>query len=284
MTGSRPGSPKARTLGAELRKAREDAGIGVRELARRLNRGHAWVTRTEAGTRAVTPEDVTGVVVALGVSGQERDRLVGLARESDGPDWIHTGIPGVHQELVTLIEYERTASAISEVAPLLLPGLLQTPDYARAVMAGLPAGEVETRVAMRASRRDMLISRDAPEFEAIILETALTTPILSGEPAVDQYRHLLKLAELRNVTIRVVRTTPPRWTPAHEGRFIIFEFPKASPIVHLEHIKSSAFLTSPDVVEAYRTTLGTLREMAITPAGSAEFIASCIERAEEDAR
>ncbi|MEV5539446.1 helix-turn-helix transcriptional regulator [Saccharopolyspora shandongensis] len=284
MTRSRPGNPKARTLGAELRKAREEAGIGVRELARILGCAHAWVTRSEAGTRIATPEDVTAIAVALGIAGVERERLVDLAREDGGPNWLRAGIPGVHQDLATLINYERTAKSIFEVAPLVIPGLLQTPEYTRAVMVDCAPGELETRVAMRASRRDILSARKAPAFEAVILESALTAPIVDAEAMADQYRHLRKIAELENVTIRIVPLLPPRWTPAHSGQFMLFEFPKAPPLVHLEHFASAAFLTSPGVVTAYSEALSTLRAESMDPDDSMEFIAACLTRAEETAQ
>ncbi|MEU5853204.1 helix-turn-helix domain-containing protein [Saccharopolyspora shandongensis] len=284
MTRSRLGNPKSRTLGAELRKAREEAGIGVRELARILGCAHAWVTRSEAGTRIATPEDVTAIAVALGATGSERERLVELAREDGGPDWLRTGIPGVHQDLATLIDYERDARAIFEVAPLLIPGLLQIPDYTRAVMVGCSPGELETRVAMRASRRDILTGRRAPTFEALILESALTAPIATPEAMADQYRHLLKIAELDNVTVRIIPEGPPRWTPAHSGQFMLFEFPKAAPLVHLEHLGFAAFLTSPGVVATYAEAISSLRAISMDQDESMEFIAACTTRAEETAQ
>ncbi|WP_092926046.1 helix-turn-helix domain-containing protein [Actinopolyspora alba] len=274
MTGTRPGSPKARTLGAELRKARESTGTGVRELARKLNIGHAWITRTETGVRTATPEDVAGITVALGLSASERDRLTELARESDGPDWLRAGIPGVHQELVTLIEYERTASAITEVAPLLVPGLLQTADYARTVMATSQGPEQETRIAMRSSRRDILTSRQAPTFEAILMERALTERIAAPEIMADQLRHVGKIADLPNVTLRIIPSNPGAWTSAHSGQFMLIEFPRAAPIVHLEHLGSAAFLTAPHAVEIYKDAVGNLRDAAMTPEQAKEFVAA----------
>ncbi|MGI8308122.1 helix-turn-helix domain-containing protein [Saccharopolyspora hattusasensis] len=282
MTRSTSGSPKARTLGAELRRAREAAHVGVRELARRLQRAHAWVNRTESGVRAITPEDVTGIAVALGLSTSERERLVELAREDDGPNWLRAGIPGVHQELVTLIEYERTASKIVEAAPLLVPGLLQTSEYARAVMSGTPGPDMETRIAMRASRRDILVKRNPPAFEAILMERALADPIDDPEVMVDQLRHLQKVAELPNVTLRVIPSMLRQWTPVHSGQFMIFEFPKAAPIVHLEHLGSAAFLTAANVVDTYQAALGTLRHAAMNPEESVEFIAACETKTEEN--
>ncbi|MCA1185067.1 MULTISPECIES: helix-turn-helix transcriptional regulator [unclassified Saccharopolyspora] len=273
VTRSKPGSPKARTLGAELRKAREDAGIGVRELARRLDVAHAWVTRTEAGTRTASPEDVGAAAAALGLSAAERERIADIAREGDGPNYLRAGIPGVHQELVTLMNYERTATAISEVAPLLVPGLLQTGDYARAIMTESSPGEVETKVAMRASRRDVLTSRKAPRFEALIAESALTRPIADVETMSGQLRHLQQAAQLFNITIRVIPDRLPRWTPAHSGQFMFFEFPTARPVVHLEHFASAAFLTGDSAIEAYRDALDTLREAALSAEDTLKFIA-----------
>lgn len=281
--GTRPGSPKARTLGAELRKAREGTGIGVRELARRLSIGHAWVTRTEQGSRDATSEDVAGIAVALGLPAVERDRLVELARETGDADWLRAGIPGVHQELVTLIEYERTASKIVEIAPLLVPGLVQTADYARAVMASSLGPELETRVAMRASRRDILTSRNAPTFEAVIMERALLERIAEPDVMADQLRHLAKIAALSNVILRVIPAGVGQWTPAHSGQFMLIDFPGAAPIVHLEHLGSAAFLTAPQAIDTYRRALDTLRDTAMTPIESAGCVAEWATRHEESA-
>src|SRR5699024_2733367 len=149
---------------------RQDVGVGVRELARRIGTSHGWVTRTEAGDRPISVDDVTSILAALGIASSERERLVEMAREVDEPNWLRPGIPGVREELVTLIEYERTANHIVEAAPLLIPGILQTSDYARAIMAGLPAGEREAKIGMRAGRRDVLTKSRAPAFETFILE------------------------------------------------------------------------------------------------------------------
>ncbi|WP_092927836.1 helix-turn-helix domain-containing protein [Actinopolyspora alba] len=282
MVGSKPGNPRARSLGAELRQARNEAGITIRELGRRLNMGHAWVGRTERGNRTATPEDVTGIAVALGLSTSERERLVEAARDAHHPNWIHPGTPGIHQELVTLIEYERTASRIVEVSPLLIPGLFQIGDYARAVMAESPPEEIETRVAMRASRRDILTRRGAPEVEAIIMQRAIDEPIADAVTMSDQLRHLEKLVELPNVTMRVLPATMNRWTPAHSGEFMLFDFPKAPPMVHFEHLCSAVFLTDDKAVEKHRQSLGSLRDAAMSPEETKDFIADRASSNEEN--
>lgn len=251
--------------------------MGVRELARKLGTSHGWVTRTEAGTRSISVEDVIAILVVLGISSAERERIVAMAQDVDEPNWLRPGIPGAREELVTLIEYERTASHIVEVAPLLVPGLLQTPDYVWAVMEGLPAGEIEAKVAMRASRRDVLTRRNPPTFEALILEQALTDPLCELEAQVDQLRHLAKMSELPNVGIRVIPSGQRRWTAAHQGQCILFQFGTASPIVHLENLASGIFLSSANVVETYSREIDMLRQMAMTPAESARFIVSHVE-------
>lgn len=251
--------------------------MGVRELSRKLGTSHGWVTRTEAGTRSISVDDVAAVLVALGISSTERERIVAMAQDVDEPNWLRPGIPGAREELVTSIEYERTATHMVEVAPLLVPGLLQIADYTRAVMDDLPATEAETKIAMRASRRDVLTRRQAPGFEALISEQVLTDPLCDKEVQEDQLRHLIKMAGLPNVSIRVVPGGQRRWTPAHQGQCTMFEFGTASPIVHLENLASGVFLSSTSVVEKYSAEIDKLRAMAMRPAAASRFIAECIE-------
>lgn len=281
MARSRPGSPKARALAAELRRLRQDTGVGVRELARRLDTSHGWVTRTEAGSRPITVEDVSAILVALEISSSERERLVEMAREADEPDWVRVGIPGVRDELVTLIEYERTATHFTEAAPLLVPGLLQTADYARAVMTGLPAAEREAKIGMRAGRRDVIAKKNGPKFEAIIAEHVLTAQVCSEDAQADQLRHIAKMAKQPNVTVRVISSDLRQWTPLHSGHFMFFEFPQAAPIVHLETLGSGVFLSSPTAIDTYAQAVGTLRQAAMTEEETAHFIANRVEQLEE---
>lgn len=255
MIQSKPGSPKARSLAAELRKVRQDSDVGVRELARRIGTSHGWITRTESGSRVITVDDVTSILAALEISSRERERLVEMARDADDPDWLRPGIPGVREELVTLIEYERTATHFVEAAPLLIPGILQTADYARAIMSGLPVGVREAKIGMRAGRRDVLTKSDAPSFEAFILEHVLDNAVCDDKAQIDQLRHLLNMNKLANVSIRVL-SKDLGWTPLHSGHFIYFEFGTAAPIVHIETLGSGVFLSSPGVVTTYRDGVG----------------------------
>ncbi|MEU5844855.1 Scr1 family TA system antitoxin-like transcriptional regulator [Saccharopolyspora shandongensis] len=137
MPRSPGGSPKARNLGAELRKARESAGVTAVDLARKLDVSRPKIQRWEIGTTVPTPAEVAGYLAVLGVNGAERDRVVALAEDVDAGNWITSDVAGASPELTTFIECERTCTSITDVSPLVVPGLLQTARYMRAVMTGL---------------------------------------------------------------------------------------------------------------------------------------------------
>ncbi|ASU80182.1 hypothetical protein CDG81_20060 [Actinopolyspora erythraea] len=118
---------------------------------------------------------------------------------------------------------------------------------------------------------------------AIVMEGALREPIGGREVMTDQLHQLLKLSELDNVTIQVVRSGSTEWTPAHAGPFILFEFPKAAPIVHVEHLSSSAFLSNAGDVRTYSDAATNLRSAAMHPTDSAEFIATIADEMEANA-
>ncbi|MGJ7907016.1 helix-turn-helix domain-containing protein [Actinopolyspora sp. H202] len=282
MARNSGGTPKARALGAELREIRENAGFTLRAVARELETNHVKVQRYETGATVPNPELVAAYLGALGVSAAERERLIEMARDADQPDWLSTGSSGPRKELTTLIEFERSARRITDVATGVIPGLLQTSDYARAIMRMLPVDEREQRVLMRIGRREILTTRNAPHFVAIITESVLDDPIGGREVMVEQLRHLAKMADADNIEIRILRSGATMWHPAHMGSFILFEFPKATPIVHMEQYHSSVSLHTPGNAHAYQEAVTNLHEVAMSPDASVEFIASRADEMEDD--
>jgi transcriptional regulator with XRE-family HTH domain len=280
MTRTTGGTPKARALGAELREAREAVGKSLRVLAHELDTNHVKLMRYETGKSVPPPEMVAALVTALGVAATERDRLVEMARDADTPNWLTADRSGVRQELTALIEFERTATSITNVATGLIPGLLQTSGYARAVMHGRPVGEVEKLVLMRVGRRELLSARNSPKLTAIICEHALREPIGGHGVMAEQLRKVAELADWPNIDVHVVPSGSTRWHPGHVGPFVVFEFPKAQPIVHLEHYRSAAFLYNPVLAEEYRDAITTLLSFAMDGAESAAFIAKCANEME----
>jgi transcriptional regulator with XRE-family HTH domain len=270
-------TPRARFLGAELRDARTNVGISVRELARRLGIGHAKVSLWENGKKVPTTVDVAAYLQAIGVTGDERERLLDMARQAEQPNWLLAGVPGIDAELGALMEFEKTAREIMVWAPLLVPGLLQTGDYARAIMGTSPSAD--TRVAMRLGRRDILTRRHPATFTAIIREDVLRQPITDPEVMAAQLDHLQRTAELSNVTVQIM-PSQAGYHPGLAGPFVLLEFPKARPIVHLEHHRASAFVFDDDDVTAFIEVAGRLRDVALSPDESAGFIAELLSEME----
>ncbi|MFR9727648.1 helix-turn-helix domain-containing protein [Saccharopolyspora sp. MS10] len=280
MTANPP-RPRAYVLGAELRDARRKNGLTLRGLASILDVSHSVLVRWEHGDRVPSAESISAVCVVLGVSNTAQSRMLKLAREAaaePSPALNPDGI-GEADQLATLLEFERTATKITDVAPLLLPGLLQCADYTRAIMtAGVPDQEANKRVAMRQGRRDIITRKRAPaRYTALILEPVLHQPI--GRPAgrYDQLRFLDEIAERDNVELRIIPSAAG-WTPAHAGPFLLLEFAKADPVVHLEHHRSSAFLREPEAVEAFRSARDELEQVALSREDSRKLIAEIASR------
>ncbi|WP_084791987.1 helix-turn-helix domain-containing protein [Actinopolyspora mortivallis] len=276
------GTPKARALGAELREVRNNAGYSLRDLAKELEVSHVRLQRYESGETVPSSELVAAYLTTLGVPAQTRDRLTNMARDADKLDWLSTATSGARKELTTLIEFERNASHITDVSTGVVPGLLQTSDYARAVMQHLSIDEIETMVLMRVGRREILMKPNAPHLTCFISEAALRESIGGHAVMAEQLRHIVKMSEWSNVDVRVVRIGATSLHPAHMGSFVLFEFPKATPIVHMEHYHSSVSLHNPGTAKAYQDAVTNLHDVAMSPEASAEFIANCADEKETD--
>ena len=188
------GTPKAKALGARLRQARASSGLTVRALADRLGLSHSAISRWETGARNPKPEDVASVLAATGVSGDERTELLEMARGANGPHWLSSHSGDRERQLAALLDFEREAARITDVSPMLIPGLLQTADYARAIMVAgrIPTAEVETRVLVRVGRREAMTRRNPASLHSLIGEAALRQRIGGDRVIVDQLHHLLR--------------------------------------------------------------------------------------------
>lgn len=255
--------------------------VGLRELARDIGISHTQLVKYEAGDRVPKLEDLATILTTLGVKDPERARVLDLARDSDAPNWLSRGLPGVREQLTALIEFERTAKQITNVSPLVVPGLLQTADYARAVMGQLASGAaLETKITLRMGRRDALLRRDPVGLCAVIGEWALRERLGGAQVMRDQLWYLVDMAERDNVVIHVMPANGGRYTTMHAGPFMLLEFPVAAPIVHLEHYRSGAFLYDEEDVKAYVTASIRLRQAALDPVASVDLISRLAE--EED--
>jgi transcriptional regulator with XRE-family HTH domain len=264
-------SAEARELGAELRALRTAAGINTRDLADKVGVSNANISHWETGGRLVPLERLTDLLDALQVDDDQRERLVGLRRRADGPGELVSGVPSIGAHLAQLVDLERVANRITAVSPLLLPGLLQTSDYARAVLGEGP--DTETKVALRVGRREVLTRRrDPAELVAFIDSEVLTRPVAPPEVMVEQLDHLVEMSGRPNITLHLIPSTMPGFHPGLAGPFILLEFPTATPVVHLEHHRSSGFLWEPADVSAFIKALDEIQKVAMTPDRTSEVI------------
>lgn len=225
-----------------------------------MGSSHSKLSRIESGERPPLPEDVASILTTLGVSGADRDAILDLSHDTGGSHWLSVGMPEQQFQLAALLDFERTAEHIIDVSPLLIPGLLQTADYVRAIMiaAGRPAHEVEMRAAVRLGRRDVLHRQNPATFTAYIGEAALRQRIVDEAAKVEQLQHILDMAELPHITVHVIPEDTP-WHPGLEGAFSLIEFSAAPPIVHLGTRRSGLFLREgpmqiADVIKEMETT------------------------------
>lgn len=269
-------TPRAKALAAALRQAREKTGVAGREIARRLGVSHAAISHWETGKRVPRLEDVASLLALLGVTGDDRERILEVARHATDPDWLTVGIPGVGQQLAGVMECERTAKLIAEWSPWVIPGLMQSSDYARAVIGagGVSPGDVEARLIVRLGRRDVLSRRDLDELVVLIGEPAIRQEIGGRAVMAEQLRYLLRLANT-GISMQVV-PIGVGWHPGLAGPFIFYRFEDSPSIVHIEHHRSSAFVFDDNDVAGYQDALTTVRKAALSPTDSAVLINKAI--------
>lgn len=288
-------TPRARALAAALRDLRTRAGAAIereisgRALSVKLGKSHGMVSNWETGERLPMPEDVASLMTALEIltdgkltiPADEKERLLDLTRHASERNWLTVGMPGIPAQLASAVESERAANEIVEWQIFGVPGLLQTPEAARALAkkAGLSDQETEQRVMVRMSRHEILTRRNPVEFLAFISEVAFREPIGEPEVMTEQLRYLNEIGKRANVTIRAV-PLGIGWHPGWSGPFVLYKFPDAPPVVHFEHHVSGAFVADEEDVEGYRRAVEQMKEVAMSPAATTRLIAQIADELE----
>ena len=272
-------TPKAIALGAKLRTVRETAGITQRTLAKQLRLDQSVVSRSESGERVPSQEEVAAILDAVGVTGVERDEIVESARDTSGSPWQGVDLPEQPVQLAALLDVEQMTSKYVEWSPFVIPGLLQVSSYARAIMraARVPDGEVETRVAVRMGRKDILARKNPTRCTALIGESALRQMIGGPEVVVEQLDYLVLMGCLPNIDLRVV-TTDTDWHPGLYGPFVLLTMEGGMSVVHLENARSAVFVPDEQDVAVYQDVVLELLGIALSPEQSTEFIRGEAER------
>ncbi|CAL9629548.1 helix-turn-helix transcriptional regulator [Streptomyces sp. Tu 3180] len=271
---------RRRKLGAELRTLRTSAGLTSGEAARLVGWHQSKVSRIETGTSGVKPADVRLLLDAYDVTDpQLRDLLLVLSGSGDGRHhWWHAYrgvLPPTYRDFISL---ESQASAMRTLETTVVPGLLQTPEYARAVTRAALEGASEERldalVEVRLARQDVLRSDPPLELSAVLDEAVLRREV--GGPGVmaRQLARLVEAARLPQVRLQVL----PFSAGAHigvTGPFVIFSFSRTSDldVVVLDHLTSSLYLERKEDLRAYSEAFNALSVHALSPEDSLDFIA-----------
>jgi len=266
---------RRRELGALLRVLRTEAGMTVEQVAKALLVSPSKVSRLETGQRGVSARDVRDLCNLYKVTDPtQREHLAKLAQEGRGQAWWQPfGLP-----YATYVGLEAEAASISDFEPGVFPGLLQTPDYARAVHeAALPklSGTlIEQRIEVRLARQAELVREDPPppRLEAIIDEAVLHR--LVGGPAVmgAQIDRVIEDCKLPNVAVRVLPFASGAH-PALDSTFILLEFEDPVPgVVYVEGLVGHLYVERAHDVERYGQVFERLRATSLNEQKSLELM------------
>jgi transcriptional regulator with XRE-family HTH domain len=271
------GSPtvRRRELGARLRALRTDRGWTVEQVAERLQFSPSKVSRLENGFRGVSARDIKDICDLYDVQDEERQQLTDLAAEGKQRAWWQSrDLP-----YSTYAGLEAAAAEIFDIGLGVVPGLLQTEAYARAVLTAaqppLTAEEIEQRLAGRMDRQRLLSSASPPYFEALIDEAVLRR--IGGSPAImrAQLEHLLTVGERPMVRISVV-PFQAGILPVAAGKFIILSFrePAVPGVVFIEGLAGDLYLGPAEGLAQYEEAFRATRAMAASPDRSRQMIAA----------
>jgi transcriptional regulator with XRE-family HTH domain len=258
-------------LGRQLQALREKAGLSYQQAADAIYSSEWTIRRIEAGKGALKPLNIKSLLVTYGVTDvREIDAFLGLARDASKPGWWHSYSDVLPDWFKVAVGLEESASLIRTYQPQVVPGLLQTEAYARAITAASFPSEkeedTERRVALRLARQDLLRRPAPPEYWVILEETVLRRPIGGPEVMRDQIEHLIETAARPNITIQVLPFAAG-WHPALYGMFNIFRFPDdAIPdVVYVEGLTGAYYLNKPEETSTYTEALDRMAVQAATP-------------------
>ena len=281
------GSPSVsrRRLAAELRRLREERNLTGEDVAESLGWSASKLSRIELARTGIKAADLASLLTKYGLQADHRAELLRLVAQPRTRGWWKAYSDSIPEKFATYVVMESEAESISGWSPELVPGLLQTKDYARAAIdahmaatSSIPPSEVERRVETRLRRQGILTSDEPTTLVSVLDESVLLRHVKSAEVMRDQLAHLIEMAELPNVTVRVLPLAGPH--PIGTGAFMrlrfapIPEIGRVSDIVYLEQLGGSALYIDDDAeTHQYELGFGRLVAESLEPDQSSELIA-----------
>jgi transcriptional regulator with XRE-family HTH domain len=280
-----PGSPsvRRRRLAAELRRLRERAGLIGEEVADQLGWSTSKLSRIETSKSGVKQEDLELLLDLYSVAEPHRSELKALARESHRAVRLETmgaRLPEVHAEFLRV---EAEAESVWDWEPQVVPGLMQTEEYARAVMLGwtsmfrLPFGEIDRRVEAQRLRQQVL-ERDPPLILSFVIdESVLRRRIADAAVMSGQLERMIEMSYMPNVSVRILPLEGNH--PVLTGAFTYIRFPRVhevplQDVATFEHLASTEYVDDEEAVNKYYVAFQSLEESSLAPDASRERIAT----------
>lgn len=270
-------------LGKRLQDLREKAGLSYERAGRALDVTHATIRRMEKAEVGLKLPYVEKLLRTYGVTDPEEvEGFLSLAREANRPGWWHRFRDVLPEWFNTFVSLEGEANLIRAYEPHYVPGLLQTEDYARAVLrAGMPhapESEIERNVALRMERQSLLTRENSPMLWVVMDETVLRRPIGGPDVMRDQITRLIDAATLSNIRLQIMPFDagphPAMYGPFHIFRFPIQELPD---IAYTESLVSGSYYDQRDDVSAFLEALDRMCAQA-APAQTTQAILSGIRK------
>jgi transcriptional regulator with XRE-family HTH domain len=268
---------RGRRLAMELQRRREATGLSREEVARQLEWSTSTLFRIETGRSRPQPGNVRTLLELYGVTGPERDGLIQLTRDARKPGWWHSFRDVLPNPYEVYIGLEAGAASLRNFEPIVVPGLLQTADYARAMFRNGPReldrDEVERRVEVRLARQEILTRDNRPRLWAVIDEAVIRRLVGGTEVMRGQLRHLADAAQRGKTTIQVV----PYRAGAHAGTtgpFVILDYeePTDPDVVYVETLAGDIYLEERPDVNRYTLAFDRLVAAALHPDDSVRLI------------
>jgi transcriptional regulator with XRE-family HTH domain len=272
---------RQRELGVRLRALRTARNLTAQDVATELLCSLSKVTRIETGERRASLRDVRDLCNLYEVTAADTTRLMDLARQARESGWW-TQYDDL--QLTPFIGLEQEATAITSYAMYFMPALLQTEDYARAIIKGIvrkiDPRILDQRVEARLRRQQLLTSEHPPRYRVLLDEAVLHRQV--GGPAVmkKQLQHVLDIAEAGQATVQVI----PFEVGAHasmESNFDFLEFDDSPlrAIVYVEGLASQLYQERPAEVDRYREAIEYLRDDASGPRDSLQIVSQVMNAA-----
>lgn len=286
MAGDRPNPEvQRRRLRVELRRARQAAGLTQEQVATELEWSLSKVIRVEAGSAGISARDLEALLRLYRIEDSDRvSELAALARAARERSWWDIYRNVASAGLLQLIGYEAAACITRAFEPLVVPGLLQTEEYARAIIRhfidGLSAEAEDSLVDLRMRRQELLDRTDPPLLFFVLDESVIRRPVGGNAVMRRQLSSMTEMAQRPNVTIEVV----PFSAGAHsglKGPFVTLEFPETADddVLYLENARGDLISREvPAEILSYREAFESLRNLSLGPEGSLRYLSQVIDQ------